>query len=56
MQGIKVYNILGQLVKSIHDLNKSQYNLSTIDLASGFYTIHIHTQDGIITQKFEVIQ
>lgn len=56
MKIIKVYNSLGQLVKMINPINSKQYSLSTEDLATGFYTIQIFTQEGVITQKFEVLK
>lgn len=50
---VEVFNVTGQKVASF-DANDTYTQINTSELESGVYTIRIHTENGMINQKFTV--
>jgi hypothetical protein len=56
LNSLKVYNVLGQQINAINQIDKQQYQLSTLSLANGIYTIQLETAKEKIVRKFEVMR
>lgn len=55
INGIDVFNILGQRISSIKQPSKStSIGISTVSLPNGIYSMRINTDKGFVVQKFEV--
>jgi hypothetical protein len=56
MQQVSVYNVLGQEVVKVSDINQTSFTVNTHNLVPGMYTIKIETAAGAVMKKFEVVK
>src|SRR5690554_592166 len=56
MEQVTVYNVLGQNVYQDKPMSRSKHAIDVSKMASGVYTIHVQTNDGVIIRKFEIIK
>jgi hypothetical protein len=49
-----LFNIQGQKVSAVENLNGSKLSLNTNQLASGFYFLHVQSDKGLINKKITV--
>ena len=50
---VEVYNMLGQNVMTV-DVNDTNASINTSSLSTGMYTLKLHTDNGVVNQKFTV--
>ena len=53
---IKVYDMWGQLLKTIDGANTSKVEISLHDLATGIYTMEVMTKQGKAIKKLSVVK
>jgi len=53
---VTVYNVLGQKVYQNAPMSPFKHTVDVSKMASGVYTIHVQTNDGVIIRKFEIIK
>jgi len=51
---VEIYNITGQKVLSLNDYNGDQISVS--NLANGTYTVRVITNEGIATEKIQIVK
>jgi hypothetical protein len=56
MKSIVVYNLLGQKVFALENVNASRYELNVSSLSNGMYNVIIDTDKGQTTKKLEVVR
>lgn len=56
MEQVTVYNVLGQKVYQNAPMSPFKHSIDVSKMASGVYTIHVQTNDGVIIRKFEIIK
>jgi hypothetical protein len=49
---IEVYNVIGEMVKSVNSLPSTGITINTSDLTSGVYFVTFHNESGVQTTKF----
>jgi len=49
---IEVYNVIGELVKSVNNLSTNGVTIGTSNLTSGVYFVTFHNESGVQTSKF----
>jgi len=49
---IEVFNVIGELVKSVDNLSNAGLTINTADLTSGVYFDAFHNESGVQTSKF----
>ena len=55
IENVEVYTISGQKVGNF-TANSTTTTISTANLTSGLYLMKIHTENGVINQKFSVVR
>ncbi len=56
MEQVTVYNVLGQIVYQNVPMSQFKHAVDVSKMASGVYTIHVQTNNGVIIRKFEIIK
>ncbi len=56
INGIALYNIIGQKVYLRENINSNKTQISVDMLSNGMYQLHILTNEGIIVRKIEVVK
>ena len=56
IKSIKVYDMWGQLLKTIDGANTSKVEISLHDLATGIYTVEVLTKQGEAIKKLSVVK
>ena len=56
IQSVKVYDMWGQLLKSLDGLNISKVEISLQDLATAIYTVEVLTKHGKAVKKLSVVK
>lgn len=56
MEQVTVYNVLGQTVYQNAPMSQFKHSINVSKMASGVYTIHVRTNNGVIIRKFEIIK
>jgi len=52
VQGVSIYNSVGQLVRSVNLPRANQTIISVSDLLSGIYFVTVYREDGVSTRSF----
>ena len=54
IKSVIVYNVAGQAVMNVSNINSTSYSLNVEKLNSGLYFISVHTKDVVVNGKFVV--